>query len=163
MRAGERGRPVRRSRRAREPRVLDARLPGVGAERVSSRGRPAAASPVPVSNGSPASPEARLSAGLANGRARRAVRFGRGAAVRVGLADPAGRPISAAALQVLTREVRSGSEWRLAPAVTTGADGRVLVAWPPGRPAGCGSSTGCASATCGPWPPPRCGWTCAPA
>ena len=84
--------------------------------------------PVPVSNGSPASPEARLSAGLANGRARRAVRFGRGAAVRVGLADPAGRPISAAALQVLTREVRSGSEWQLAPAVTTGADGRVRLA-----------------------------------
>ena len=48
--------------------------------------------------------------------------------MRVGLADPAGRPISAAALQVLTREVRSGSEWQLAPAVTTGADGRVLLA-----------------------------------
>jgi hypothetical protein len=83
--------------------------------------------PVPLPNGNPASPEARLSAVLAHGRVRRAVRFGRGAAVRVGLIDEAGRPIAAAALQVLTREVRSGSEWRLAPGVTTGADGRALV------------------------------------
>ena len=88
--------------------------------------------PAPVSNGSPASPQARLSATLARGRARRAVRFGRGAAVRVGLTDAAGRPIAAAALQVLTREARTGSEWRLAPGVTTGADGRALVRSPPG-------------------------------
>ena len=84
--------------------------------------------PAPVSNGNPASPQARLSASLAHGRVRRAVRFGRGAAVRVALSDPAGRPIAAAALQVLTREARTGSEWRLVPAVTTGADGRALVA-----------------------------------
>ena len=83
--------------------------------------------PAPVPNGNPASPRARLSATLARGRVRRAVRFGRGAAVRVGLTDETGRPIAAAALQVLTREVRFGSEWRLAAGVTTGADGRALV------------------------------------
>jgi len=94
----------------------------------SAAAAPPPPAPAPLLNGSPASPGARLSATLAGGRARRAVRFGRGAAVRVGLADEAGRPIAAAALQLLTREVRSGSEWRLAPAVTTGADGRVLVA-----------------------------------
>jgi hypothetical protein len=88
--------------------------------------------PAPISNGVPASPEARLVATLAHGRARRAVRFGRGAAVRVGLTDEAGRPIAAATLQVLTREARSGSEWRLAPGVTTGADGRALVGLTPG-------------------------------
>lgn len=85
---------------------------------------PPTPAPEPVSNGNPASPDARLSARLA----RRAVRFGLGASLRVGLTDQAGRPIAAAALQVLTREVRSGSEWRLAPAVTTGADGRAVVA-----------------------------------
>jgi len=80
--------------------------------------------PAPIPNGNPASPQARLSATLD----ARAVRFGRGAAVRVRLADEAGRPIAAAALQVLTRERRSGSDWRLAPPVTTGADGQALVA-----------------------------------
>ena len=84
--------------------------------------------PAPISNGNPASPAARLFATLAHGRVRRAVRFGRGAVVRVGLTDETGRPIAAAALQVLTREVRSGSEWRVTPGVTTGADGRTLVA-----------------------------------
>jgi hypothetical protein len=84
--------------------------------------------PAPISNGNPASPDARLSATFAHGRMRAAVRFGRGSAVRIGLADAAGRPIAAAALQILTREVRAGSEWRLAPSVTTGADGRAVVA-----------------------------------
>ena len=83
--------------------------------------------PAPIPNGDPASPQARLSATLARGRARRAVSFGRGAGVRVGLTDETGRPIAAAGLQVLTREIRSGSEWRLVPGVTTGADGRALV------------------------------------
>ena len=94
----------------------------------SAAAAPPPPTPPPASNGNPASPQARLSATLAHRRVRRAVRFGRGAGVRVGLTDPAGRPIVAATLQVLTREVRSGSEWRLAPAVTTGADGRALVA-----------------------------------
>jgi hypothetical protein len=84
--------------------------------------------PPPVLNGNPASPDARLSATLARGRTRAAVRFGRGSAVRIRLADAAGRPIAAAALQILTREVRSGAEWRLAPGVATGADGRAVAA-----------------------------------
>ena len=56
--------------------------------------------------------------------------------VRVRLADARGRPIAGAALQVLTREVRTGADWRLAPEATTGADGRGalrLAAGPRGR------------------------------
>jgi hypothetical protein len=109
--------------RASSMRVCPASVPAGCAPAAA----PPAPVPAPISNGSPASPTARLSATLAHGRARRAVRFGRGAAVRVGLIDETGRPITAAELQVLTREVRSGSEWRLAPGVTTGADGRALV------------------------------------
>ena len=57
----------------------------------------------------------------------RRLRFGRGARVRIGLVDEAGRPIAGAALQVLTREIRSGSEWQLAPALTTDAGGRARL------------------------------------
>jgi hypothetical protein len=71
--------------------------------------------PPPVPNGSPASSNARLSAAFEAGRARRTVRFGRRATVRVTLADELARPISGATLQIRTREVRFGSEWALAP------------------------------------------------
>ena len=83
--------------------------------------------PPPAPNGSPASPDARLAATFARGLARRTVSFGRIAALRVRLTDPAGRPIAGAALQVLTREVRAGADWRVAPEVRTGADGRSRI------------------------------------
>jgi hypothetical protein len=114
--------------RASSMRVCPASVPS-GCNAAAAPPPPA---PAPVANGSPASPLARVSATLARGRVRREVGFGHGAAVRIRLADEAGRPIAGAALQVLTREVRSGSEWRLAPSVTSGADGRVLVGVPAG-------------------------------
>ena len=83
--------------------------------------------PAPVPNGTPASPNARLTAQLERGRARQTVRFGGDATVRIGLVDEAGRPIAGAALQALTREIRSGSEWQLAPALTTDAGGRARL------------------------------------
>src|SRR5829696_1694247 len=83
---------------------------------------PAPAPPAPAPNGSPASPNARLSATFLRHRSRRTVRFGRGAAVQVVLTGEQLQPIAGAALQVRTREVRSGAEWSVAPAVTTGAD-----------------------------------------
>ena len=83
--------------------------------------------PPPAPNGSPASPDARLTAALLRGRARRTVSFGRGATLRVGLTNAAGQPIAGATLQVLTREARAGSDWRVAPAITTGADGRAAA------------------------------------
>jgi len=93
---------------------------------------PAPAPPAPAPNGSPASPNARLSATFLRHRSRRTVRFGRGAAVQVVLTGEQLQPIAGAALQVRTREVRSGAEWSVAPAVTTGADGRALVRLAPG-------------------------------
>ena len=93
---------------------------------------PPPAPPAPVPNGSPASPNARLSATFRRHRSRRTVRFGRGAAVRVGLTGEQLQPIAGATLQVRTREVRSGAEWSVVPAVTTGADGRALVRLAPG-------------------------------
>ena len=109
--------------RASSMRVCPASAPA-GCERAAA---PPPPPPAPVPNGSPASPDARLAASFARGRARRTVSFGRGAVVRVRLADAGGRPIAAAALQVLTREVRSGADWRVAPEVATGADGRVRI------------------------------------
>ena len=64
----------------------------------------------------PAGPDARLVATLGRGRARRTIGFGDAARMRVRLTDAGGRPIAGAALQVLTREARAGSDWRLAPA-----------------------------------------------
>jgi hypothetical protein len=99
--------------------------------------RPAAAPspPPPVPNGSPASPTARLSASFSGGRARRTVGFRRGAHVRVAVTDELARPIAGAALQVRTRELRSGAEWIVAPDITTAADGRatLLLAAGPSR------------------------------
>jgi hypothetical protein len=95
--------------------------------------RPVVAPPAPpVPNGSPASPDARLSASLRGHRSRRTVGFGRGATVQVVLTGEQLQPIFGATLQVRTREVRSGAEWAVAPAVTTGADGRALVRLGPG-------------------------------
>jgi hypothetical protein len=95
--------------RASSMRVCPASVPS-GCNAAAAPPPPA---PAPVANGSPASPLARLSATLTRGRVRREVGFGHGATVRIRLVDEAGRPIAGAALQVLTREVRSGSEWRL--------------------------------------------------
>ena len=91
--------------------------------------------PPPAPNGSPASPDAGLSATLRRGRARATVSFGRVAAVRIRLSDATGRPITGATLQVLTREIRTGSEWEVAPAVTTdvGGGARVRLAAGPSR------------------------------
>jgi hypothetical protein len=63
------------------------------------------------------------------------VRFGRGTQVRVAVADELARPIAGAALQVRTRELRSGAEWIVAPDITTAADGRatLLLAAGPSR------------------------------
>ena len=88
--------------------------------------------PPPAPNGSPASQDARLSATLVRGRARRTVSFGEGAVARIGLIDAGGRPIAGAALQVLARERRAGSEWQVAPEVTTGADGTARIRLAPG-------------------------------
>ena len=88
--------------------------------------------PAPTPNGSPADPGARLTAALRGGRTRRMVDFGRAAAVRVGLRTAAGQPVAGAVLQVLTREARTGAEWRLAPPVTTGADGGARIRLAPG-------------------------------
>lgn len=97
---------------------------------------PAAAPPpppsAPVPNGAPASPDARIVATLIRGRSRRTIGFGDAARMRVRLTDAGGGPIAGAALQVLTREARAGSDWRLAPDATTGADGRMVVRLAPG-------------------------------
>ena len=89
--------------------------------------RPPPPPPAPVPNGSPASPDARLAASFARGRARRTVSFGRAAVLRVRLTDAGGGPIAGAALQVLTREARTGADWRVAPEAATGADGRARI------------------------------------
>jgi hypothetical protein len=88
--------------------------------------------PPPAPNGSPASPNARLTATFARGRSRRTIRFGRRAVVDLVLTDEHGAPIAGAALQIRTREVRTAAEWAVAPQVTTGADGRALVLLEPG-------------------------------
>ena len=113
--------------RASSMRVCPASTPG-GCD------RPAVAPPPapPAPNGSPASPNARLSATFRSDRSRRTVRFGRGATVRVVLTGEQLQPIAGAALHVRTREIRSGAEWSVVPAVTTGADGRALVRLAPG-------------------------------
>jgi hypothetical protein len=69
---------------------------------------------------------------FARGRARRTVRFGRRAGVRIVLSDELARPIAGATLQVRTREVRVGAEWLLAPDVTTGTAGRATLLLSPG-------------------------------
>ena len=115
--------------RASSMRVCPASTPG-GCDRPVVA--PPPAPPAPVANGSPASPNARLSATFRRHGSERTVRFGRGAAVRVVLTGEQGQPIAGAALQVRTREVRSGAEWSVVPAATTGADGRVLVRLAPG-------------------------------
>ena len=88
--------------------------------------------PPPLPNGSPATPDARLAATLAGGRKRRTVGFGRAAVVRARLTDAGGRAIAGAALQVFTREQRAGSEWRVAPAITTDAGGSARLRLAPG-------------------------------
>ena len=88
--------------------------------------------PPPVPNGSPATRDALLAATLAGGRKRRTVGFGRAAVVRVRLTDAGGRAIAGAALQVFTREQRAGSEWRVAPAITTDAGGSAWLRLAPG-------------------------------
>jgi hypothetical protein len=88
--------------------------------------------PPPPPNGSGATPNARLDATLAGGRTRRTVRFGRGAAVQLAVTGASAMPIAGAALQVRTREIRTGAEWAVAPDVTTGADGRALLQLAPG-------------------------------
>jgi hypothetical protein len=113
--------------RASSMRVCPASAPG-GCDRPVVAPPPAP----PAPNGSPASPNARLSATFRRHRSRRTVRFGRGAAVQVVLTDEQLQPIAGAGLQVRTREVRSGAEWSVLPAVTTGADGRALVRLAPG-------------------------------
>jgi hypothetical protein len=114
--------------RASSMRVCPASTPS-GCDRPAAPPPP----PAPVPNGSPASPNARLSAGFARGgRSRRTLPFGRRAHVRVAITDELARPIAAAALQVRTREIRSGAEWALAPDVMTGADGHALVTLEPG-------------------------------
>ncbi|MET0817917.1 MAG: hypothetical protein ABWZ67_10185 [Solirubrobacteraceae bacterium] len=109
--------------RASSMRVCPASMPS-GCDRPAAPPPP----PPPVPNGSPASPNARLSAAFArSGRVRRTLPFGRRALVRVAVTDELARPIAAARLQVRTREIRFGAEWLLVPDVTTGADGRALV------------------------------------
>ena len=88
--------------------------------------------PPPLPNGSPATRDARLAATLAGGRKRRTVGFGRAAVVHVRLTDAGGRAIAGAALQVFTREQRAGSEWRVAPAITTDAGGSARLRLAPG-------------------------------
>jgi hypothetical protein len=88
--------------------------------------------PPPVPNGSPASRDARLAATLAGGRTRRTVGFGRAAVVRVRLTAAGGSAIAGAALQVFTREQSAGSEWRVAPGITTGPDGSARLRLAPG-------------------------------
>ena len=108
--------------RASSMRVCPASMPS-GCDALPPR--PAAAGAVP--NGSPPSPNARLSA-RRGGRARRTVRFGRGAGVRVGLADEAGRPIAAARCRSSRARSAPARNGGSRPRVTTGADGRALVA-----------------------------------
>jgi hypothetical protein len=88
--------------------------------------------PPPVPNGSPASTSARLSASFSGGRTRRTVGFRRGAQVRLAVTDEIARPIAGAALQVRTRELRSGAEWMVAPEITTDAAGRATLLLAPG-------------------------------
>lgn len=108
-------------------RVCPASAPG-GCEAVPAAPPP----PPPPPNGSGATPSARLSAALPGGLTRRTLRFGRDAAVQVAVTGETGAPIAGAALQVRTREIRSGAEWVVAPDVTTGADGRALLQLAPG-------------------------------
>jgi hypothetical protein len=84
--------------------------------------------PPPTPNGSPSAAQAKLAAKLGH----RSVAFGDRTRLRLALTTLDGRPIGGAALQVFTREVRSGAEWKVAPAVTTGADGRLVLTLPAG-------------------------------
>jgi hypothetical protein len=111
--------------RASSMRVCPASVP-------SGCARPAAPPAPKPPNGTPASPNARLSAAFARGRTRMTVGFGRGAGVTVRLADELGRPIAGAGLQVRTREVRSGAEWTPQADVATAADGSAAVPLAPG-------------------------------
>ena len=112
--------------RASSMRVCPASAPG-GCSAVA-----APPPPPPAPNGSPASRDARLAATLAGGRKRRTVGFGRAAVVRVRLTDAGGRAIAGAALQVFTREQSAGSDWRVAPAITTDAGGSARLRLAPG-------------------------------
>jgi hypothetical protein len=84
--------------------------------------------PRPTPNGSPATADARLNARLGH----RELGFGERTRLRIGLITADGRPIAGAAVQMLTRENRSGAEWKVAPALTTGPDGRAVVTLPAG-------------------------------
>ena len=78
-------------------------------------------------NGSNASPAARLTATFSNRRSRATVGFGRRARVNGRLTDATGAPIAGAAIQVLDRQLRTGTRYALLGDVTTGADGRFTL------------------------------------
>ncbi len=75
-------------------------------------------------NGSNASAAARLTTTFSNRRTRTTVGFGRRARVNGRLVDSNGAPIAGAAIQVLDRQLRTGTHYALLGEVTTAADGR---------------------------------------
>jgi hypothetical protein len=76
-------------------------------------------------NGAPASAAARLTASFArNRRTSLNVDYGKRAGIRGQLVDATGTPIAGAVIQVLDRQLRSGTSYALRGEITTGADGR---------------------------------------
>lgn len=82
-------------------------------------------------NGTNASPGARLTATFNNRRSRRHVAYGKRARIRGRVTDATGNPIGGATIQVLDRQLRTGTRYRLVGEITTGADGRFTLL--PGR------------------------------
>jgi hypothetical protein len=94
---------------------------------------PPAVTPAAVPNGVGASGAARLVATFkANGRNRVDLAYGRRATLVGRLSNADGGPIVGAQVQLLERPLMNGAPFAVRPAVTTGADGRFLVAVGPG-------------------------------
>ncbi|MDA0162662.1 carboxypeptidase-like regulatory domain-containing protein [Solirubrobacter ginsenosidimutans] len=83
-------------------------------------------------NGSGATPVARLSASFSRKRSRVDVAYGRSARISGRLTDATGKPITGATIQILDRELRSGTQYGPRLEVTTDADGRFSVVPGPG-------------------------------
>jgi len=92
-----------------------------------------ASTPAPTPNGSPADAAAQLRLTLSGGHTRRTVDYDRKAEAVATLTTGAGAlPIAGARLQVLTRELRTGTRSEFRTDVVTGPDGRAVIGMPPG-------------------------------
>lgn len=119
---------------AAQPAQCDAPPPPAPGPSPTPAPTPAPApTPTPTPNGVPSDSAARLSLTLAGGRTRQTIDYGRKAeAIATLTTGSAGLPIAGARLQVLTRELRTGTRSEFRTDVVTGPDGRVRIGLPPG-------------------------------